>query len=77
MALPRHNTLIPLFEELRGRQVVVRPYRLDDADELFAAVEESRQHLAGYPGSHSTRRSRIRATSFCARRRNGRCARMI
>jgi ribosomal-protein-serine acetyltransferase len=45
MALPRYNTLIPLFEELRGTQVAVRPYRLDDADELFAAVEESRQHL--------------------------------
>lgn len=41
----RHKTLIPLFEELRGPRVVVRPYRLEDADELFAAVEESRQHL--------------------------------
>src|SRR5690349_14324855 len=41
----RHRTLIPLFEELRGPQVIVRPYRLEDADELFAAVEESRQHL--------------------------------
>jgi ribosomal-protein-serine acetyltransferase len=45
MELPRHNTLIPLFEELRGTRVIVRPYQLDDADELFAAVEESRQHL--------------------------------
>ncbi|MGE5333962.1 MAG: GNAT family N-acetyltransferase, partial [Nitrososphaerota archaeon] len=33
------------FEELRGERVVVRPYRLDDADAIFAAVEESRQHL--------------------------------
>lgn len=41
----RHRTLMPLFEELRGTQVVVRPYQLEDADELFAAVEESRQHL--------------------------------
>ncbi|HEY1390079.1 MAG TPA: GNAT family N-acetyltransferase [Ktedonobacterales bacterium] len=45
MELPRHTTLIPLFEELRGPRVVVRPYRLDDADGLFAAVDESRQHL--------------------------------
>ena len=45
MDLPRHTTLVPLFEELRGTRVIVRPYRLDDADELFAAVEESRQHL--------------------------------
>lgn len=45
MELPKHRTLIALFEELRGPRVVVRPYRLEDADELFAAVEESRQHL--------------------------------
>lgn len=45
MELPKHKTLIPLFEELRGPRVVVRPYRLEDADQLFAAVEESRQHL--------------------------------
>ena len=42
---PKHRTLIPLFEELRSPRVVVRPYRLDDADVLFAAVEESRQHI--------------------------------
>ncbi len=41
----RHRTLIPLFEELRGPQVVVRPYRLEDAEEVFAAVDESREHL--------------------------------
>ena len=45
MELPKHKTLIPLFEELRGPQVVVRPYRLADADEVFAAIEESRQHI--------------------------------
>ena len=45
MELPKHKTLIPLFEELRGPRVVVRPYRLEDADALFAAVAESRQHI--------------------------------
>ena len=45
MELPKHKTLIPLFEELRGLRVVVRPYRLEDADALFAAVAESRQHI--------------------------------
>jgi RimJ/RimL family protein N-acetyltransferase len=45
MELPKHKTLIPLFEELRGPRVVVRPYQLEDADALFAAVEESRQHI--------------------------------
>ncbi len=45
MELARHTTLIPLFEELRGPLVVVRPYRLEDADEVFAAIDESRQHI--------------------------------
>jgi ribosomal-protein-serine acetyltransferase len=38
-------TLIPLFEELRGERVVVRPYRESDAQALFEAVVESRDHL--------------------------------
>lgn len=45
MEHPKYKTLIPLFDELRGERVVVRPYRLEDADQLLAAVEESRQHL--------------------------------
>lgn len=38
-------TLIPLFEELRGEHVLVRPYRESDAQALFEAVAESRDHL--------------------------------
>jgi RimJ/RimL family protein N-acetyltransferase len=45
MGAPRHLTLIPLFDELRGERVVVRPYRLEDAPDLFEAVAESRDHL--------------------------------
>jgi ribosomal-protein-serine acetyltransferase len=45
MDLPKHTTLIPLFKQLRGPQVVARPYGVDDADEVFAAIEESREHL--------------------------------
>jgi ribosomal-protein-serine acetyltransferase len=45
MDYPIHKTLIPLFEELRGPRVIVRPYRLDDAEDMFAAIEESRQHI--------------------------------
>lgn len=45
MDLPKHKSLLPLFEELRGPRVVVRPYRPDDAEALFAAVEESREHI--------------------------------
>jgi ribosomal-protein-serine acetyltransferase len=39
------RTLIPLFEELRGERVLVRPYQESDAQALFEAVAESRDHL--------------------------------
>jgi RimJ/RimL family protein N-acetyltransferase len=45
MAKATFRTLIPLFEELRGERVVVRPYRESDAQALFEAMEESREHL--------------------------------
>jgi RimJ/RimL family protein N-acetyltransferase len=45
MAAPRYPTLLPLFEELRGDLVLVRPYRPEDARLLQEAVAESRDHL--------------------------------
>ena len=41
----QYRTLIPLFDELCGDRVIVRPYREDDVQELFAAVGESREHI--------------------------------
>src|SRR6187551_2751716 len=41
----QYPTLIPLFDELRGERVLLRPYREDDAQALFEAVGESRDHL--------------------------------
>lgn len=40
-----YRTQIPLFDELRGERVVVRPYQLADAEALREAVEQSREHL--------------------------------
>jgi RimJ/RimL family protein N-acetyltransferase len=40
-----YRTLIPLFDELRGERELVRPYRLEDAEALRAAVDESREHV--------------------------------
>jgi RimJ/RimL family protein N-acetyltransferase len=37
--------LIRLPDELRGARVVARAYRADDAEAVFEAVEESREHL--------------------------------
>lgn len=45
MEKAEHLTLVPLFEELRGERVIVRPYRIEDAEALKEAVEESREHL--------------------------------
>lgn len=41
----KYRALIPLFEELQGERIVVRPYRESDAQDLFEAVAESRDHL--------------------------------
>jgi ribosomal-protein-serine acetyltransferase len=38
-------TLIDLPSELRGSHVLLRPYRGDDAEQVFAAIDESRDHL--------------------------------
>ena len=45
MSTKTYRTLIPLFEELRGERIIVRPYRESDAQDLFKAVAESRDHL--------------------------------
>jgi RimJ/RimL family protein N-acetyltransferase len=42
---PVDPTLIPLFDELKGERVVVRPYREEDATALYEAVDESREHI--------------------------------
>ena len=45
MKVATYRTLIPLFEELRSERIIVRPYRESDAQSLFEAVAESRDHL--------------------------------
>lgn len=45
MATQTYRTLIPLFDELRGERVIVRPYHENDAVALQEAVAESREHL--------------------------------
>ncbi len=43
--MSQYRTLIPLFDELRGERIIVRPYRVEDAEALYDAVRESRDHL--------------------------------
>jgi RimJ/RimL family protein N-acetyltransferase len=41
----QYRSQLPAFAELRGERVVARPWRESDAQELFAAVATSREHL--------------------------------
>jgi len=45
MEKEKHLTSVPLFDELRGERVIVRPYQPEDAEALREAVVESRDHL--------------------------------
>ncbi|HEY6410544.1 MAG TPA: GNAT family N-acetyltransferase [Ktedonobacteraceae bacterium] len=45
MNTPSYLTLIPLFDELQSERIIVRPYRESDAQALFEAVAESRDHI--------------------------------
>lgn len=42
-----YRTLVEVADTLAGERVLVRAYRADDAEALFAALNESREHL--YP----------------------------
>lgn len=42
---PQYATLQPIFDQLYGERIVLRPYRLADAAAFQAAIEESRDHL--------------------------------
>ncbi len=55
--IEKYHTLLPMFDELQGERVVVRPYRLDDAQALVEAVGESREHIRpwlGFADAHQT-----------------------
>ncbi len=43
--LNHFRTQVKLFDELAGERVVVRPFRIEDAEALQAAVAESREHV--------------------------------
>lgn len=45
MSLPKHRSQIPFFSTLDGDHVRIRSFQPDDADTLFAAIQESREHL--------------------------------
>jgi RimJ/RimL family protein N-acetyltransferase len=40
-----YRTALPLFDELRGARIIVRPFHAEDAAALKEAVDESREHV--------------------------------
>jgi RimJ/RimL family protein N-acetyltransferase len=47
-SLNHFRTQVKLFDELAGERVLVRPYRVEDAEALRGAVEESREHIRAW-----------------------------
>ena len=45
-ARPIRRELTPLFEELRGERVIVRPHNVADFDEMWEAIQESKRATA-------------------------------
>ncbi len=63
----RHPTLIHLPDELRSKRLVLRPYRAEDAEAHFAAVDESRDHLRPWVTWVDTFASIDDARDYCLR----------
>jgi ribosomal-protein-serine acetyltransferase len=67
MVQPKHPTLINLPTEIPSERLVLRPYRPEDGDALFAAIEESREHLRPWLGWAEHYGSAEEARVYCAR----------
>ena len=60
-------TLVDLPAELRGPRVLLRPYGVDDAEQLFAAIDESRDHLRPWMDWVDNNRSLDDVRDYCIR----------
>jgi hypothetical protein len=60
-------TLIDLPGELRGSRVLLRPYRADDAEQVFAAIDESHDHLRPWVTWVDNNRTIDDVRDFCIR----------
>ena len=67
MLHPSPPTLVDLPDELRGSRVLLRPYRADDAEQVFAAIDESRDHLRPWVTWVDNNRSLDDVRDYCIR----------
>lgn len=60
-------TLIALPDEISGERIVLRPIRTKDAGQLFAAIDESRDHLGPWVAWVNDHATRSDTQDYCAR----------
>jgi RimJ/RimL family protein N-acetyltransferase len=67
LTIPREPTQIELPDQLRGSRVLMRPYCADDAAAVFAAIDESREHLRPWVGWVDRYTSLQETRAYCER----------
>ena len=67
MSVPIEPTLITLLAELRGPRVLLRPYCPDDAEHVFSAMDESRDHLRQWVAWIDHNRTVDEVRDYCIR----------
>ncbi len=67
MTTAQRPTLIPLPDELRSARLLLRPFHPDDAEPVFAAIDESREHLRPWMGWVDGHASVDDSRDWCAR----------
>jgi RimJ/RimL family protein N-acetyltransferase len=64
---PAHATLIAVPDLLEGERVLLRPFTAEDAPALYAAIDESRQHLTPWMDWAGHHRSVDDTRDYCLR----------
>lgn len=67
MSAPPHASLVPVPAEIHSGRLLLRPLQEADAGQVFAAIEESRQHLAPWFSWPPTIRHPDDARDLCLR----------
>lgn len=62
-----HRTLIPLPDELRSPRLLLRPYRAEDGEAVFAAVDESREFIRTWMAWVDNHASVADSRDYCLR----------
>lgn len=67
--MSRYTPALPidLPDELRGQRILMRPYRLDDAEVVLTAIDESRDHLRPWVGWVDRYTTLEDARAYCLR----------